>query len=1009
MNDLCAATIGFGFLWLFMMSVSETKYRKPWSYIILGILAAAFCYVTFCNTIFDEYGSVAPQVASGILGFWAGTFALRLFFRGFRSYWTTVWFALIITLYVGAIVFNAISEYFFWNEFGVRYNFIAVDYLVYTNEVVGNIMESYPVLPMSLGIIVVTLLITWYLFRRDLGQADRLIGWRWKAVAGPAYIAAMLLAVWLLHFNTRFQDSDNVYVNELQANGLYKFYDAFVKNELDYEQFYITEPEAKAEEFVHGVYGSTGDNLHAVRSEGPEIRRNIVLITIESMSASFMGHFGNTRQLTPVLDSLYDRSLAFDRVYATGNRTVRGLEAVTLSLPPCPGQSIIKRPNNAGMHSTGALLRDKGYTVKYFYGGNSYFDNMETFFSGNGYEIVDQRQYEPGEITFANIWGVCDEDAYRKVIRTLNEDAGDGKPFFAHVMTVSNHRPFTYPAGKVSIPHDAKSRNGGVMYTDYALGRFFAEASKQPWFANTIFLITADHCASSAGRTEIPLEKYHIPALIYAPGFVEPQHVGGIVSQIDLMPTLLSLLNMSYDSHFYGRSIYDEGYVNRAFIATYQDLGYLEGDVFTILSPVRRFEQYRVVPTEDNPHNLEPMETETPNRSRAPSAITRLRARGTNAECRYLKKGCLRFVRQPFFVCGSRIRSPVCAGYERLSGHRLVPGRAVSLHHHVPVGVERQLVGRIIARAVGKLGIDGRQVNDRTGYGDFVVAELAVTARTHHIVTRSGIRAGTGGLRIVGEPGRAVEKRVGIRTGQHAHRRPGSPLVDILPPGGIHVVGDGIGEIIGKGVLVAPQRRAEAAFDPFETHQAPQVVVRQHSPVVVARNDQRIGLQHRLLFARKDVLVLHDLALDIVVRIARIVGGRTDADHAAVVPQHEPFEIDVDDLPDGMEQVVARIELELDGRLGGLVVEVYRLVDIAEAVGRNNLARGEQRLVDRPRRHGTVVHTRILGPKARLQLPDGNVFQSLRLEIGAGVDPGRPRIQVIAVTACEKQGCGSRQ
>ena len=155
-------------------------------YIILGILAAAFCYVTFCNTIFDEYGSVAPQVASGILGFWAGTFALRLFFRGFRSYWTTVWFALIITLYVGAIVFNAISEYFFWNEFGVRYNFIAVDYLVYTNEVVGNIMESYPVLPMSLGIIVVTLLITWYLFRRDLGQADRLIGWRWKAVAGPA-------------------------------------------------------------------------------------------------------------------------------------------------------------------------------------------------------------------------------------------------------------------------------------------------------------------------------------------------------------------------------------------------------------------------------------------------------------------------------------------------------------------------------------------------------------------------------------------------------------------------------------------------------------------------------------------------------------------------------------------------------------------------------------------------------------------------------------------------------
>ena len=619
-NDLCAATVGFVFLWLFMLSVSRTKYTKPWGWIILALLAAAFCYVAFFNTIFDEYGSVAPRIATCVLGYWAGSFALRLFLpEGFRNHWTTVWFALFVVLYVGAIVFNGISEYFFWNEFGVRYNFIAVDYLVYTNEVVGNIMESYPVVPMTLGIVVVTLLITWYLFRRDLVQAEYLKGWRWKAVVAPAYVAALFAAIGLLNFNTRFQDSGNVYVNELQANGLYKFYDAFVKNSLDYEQFYITRPEAEAEAFVHGVYGSTGDNLHAVSAGGgSEICRNIVLVTIESMSASYMERFGNTESITPVLDSLYRLGMAFDRVYATGNRTVRGLEAVTLSLPPCPGQSIIKRPNNAGMHSTGALLREKGYNVTYFYGGNSYFDNMETFFSGNGYDIVDQKNYSPEEITFANIWGVCDEDAYRKVIRTLGEQSQDGKPFFAHVMTVSNHRPFTYPAGKIRIPNDSKTRAGGVLYTDYALGQFLAEASKQPWFDNTIFLITADHCASSAGRTEIPLHKYHIPALIFAPGFVAPQQIEGIVSQIDLMPTLLSLLDMDYDSHFYGRSIFDPDYVNRAFIATYQDLGYLEGDTFTILSPVRRYEQYRVVPTEENPHNLEPAaQTDTTQLDRA--------------------------------------------------------------------------------------------------------------------------------------------------------------------------------------------------------------------------------------------------------------------------------------------------------------------------------------------------------------------------------------------------------
>ena len=607
-NDWCALTIGFAVLWLFALSIAPGKYARPLGYILFGILSVAWIYVTFFNTIFDEYGSVVPLIASILFGFWAVSFGLRLFLPQIRPGWSRTWLAVLTGLYTGGIILNAVSEWFFWSEFGVRYNFIAVDYLVYTNEVVGNIMESYPVVPLFAGVLLLTVGCTWLLFRREIRRAGEFGTWQWKAAVSPAYLLLTLGCCLLLQFNTRFQQSANTYANELQATGAYKFYDAFMKNELSYPQFYLTLPQKEAEANVHAIYGSTGDNLRHIPGNPDTLRRNIVLITIESMSASFMQHFGYPDAITPHLDSLYKMGIAFEQCFATGNRTVRGLEAVTLSLPPCPGQSIIKRPNNAGMHSTGALLREKGYNVKYFYGGNSYFDNMETFFSGNGYDIVDQRQYAPEEITFANIWGVCDEDAYRKVIRTLNEDAQSGKPFFAHVMTVSNHRPFTYPAGKISIPHDSKSRNGGVMYTDYALGEFFAEASRQPWFDNTIFLVTADHCASSAGRTEIPLNKYHIPALIYAPGFVEPQCVDGIVSQIDLMPTLLSLLNMSYDSHFFGRSIYDKQYVNRAFIATYQDLGYLEGDVFTILSPVRRFEQYRVAPTAENPHNLEPME-----------------------------------------------------------------------------------------------------------------------------------------------------------------------------------------------------------------------------------------------------------------------------------------------------------------------------------------------------------------------------------------------------------------
>ena len=659
LNDLCVATIAFCPLWLYLITVSERKYRRPWGWIAFGVLAAALCYLLFFNTPFHEYGSAAVRVARGILVFWLLSFGLRLFVPRLRPRWTRIWFFLFTTLYVGAILFNGISEYLFWNEFGVRYNFIAVDYLVYTHEVIGNIVESYPVVPILTGLLVVTLLVRQLLFgrserfRRIEEALNRPL---WKLVALPAYLLAVIVALGLLQIDLRLQKSENVYANELQANGLQRLYDAFVKNELDYFRFYLTRPGDEVAAYLQSVYGgggvrrtvrsnrpeagipmentpktgaeepaattpeagipvkrSTGNAQEAgMPAEGaaataPEQPRNIVLITIESMSASYLERFGSEERLTPVLDSLCRSGLSFDRLYATGNRTVRGLEALTLSLPPSPGQSLIKRPGNKRHTSVGEVLAAQGYDVLYFYGGNSYFDNMESFFGGNGYRIVDQKSYRPEEIGFANIWGVSDEDAYRKAIRTLDTLAAGGRPFFAHIMTVSNHRPFTFPAGR--IPEErVHTRKGGVMYSDYALGEFFRAAAREPWFDRTIFLVTADHCASSAGKTELPLDKYHIPAVIFAPGFVQPQTESRIVSQIDLMPTLLDLLGISYEAPFYGRSVFDPAYAERAFVATYQDLGYIERGVLTVLSPVRRVEQYDIRPTAWEPHRTEPRE-----------------------------------------------------------------------------------------------------------------------------------------------------------------------------------------------------------------------------------------------------------------------------------------------------------------------------------------------------------------------------------------------------------------
>ena len=170
-----------------------------------------------------------------------------------------------------------------------------------------------------------------------------------------------------------------------------------------------------------------------------------------------MKAYGNEKNITPFLDSLANKSLLFTNLYAVGNRTVRGLEAVTLSLPPTPGESVVKREDNKNKFSTGSVFINKGYQIKYMYGGDAYFDNMESFFGGNNYEIVDKKTFKPEEISFSNIWGVCDEDMFNKAIKTMNNEANQKKPFFNHIMTVSNHRPFTYPKNKIKI-EDAKSR-----------------------------------------------------------------------------------------------------------------------------------------------------------------------------------------------------------------------------------------------------------------------------------------------------------------------------------------------------------------------------------------------------------------------------------------------------------------------------------------------------------------------------------------------------------------------
>lgn len=598
-NDSLVFVLTCPFLALYFLFLSDSKYQKPYGYIILGLLLLFFLYILLIpNNIFKQYGGSVAEIALTFIGIKILFFSLMLFLPEKRIKIRNILYFITIFLYVMLIIFNAVSEYFFYNEFGLRYNFIAVDYLIYTNEVIGNIMESYPVVPLFLGIFAVAAVFTVYIYRKTKTELLDLPNLKQKLILLISFCVLVGISIVGLNFTTKLK-SENVFEEEIQANGLPKFYWAFTHNELDYFQFYPVMNQQQADNTFLSQYSPPVLNRN-IESGKPELKKNVVLISIESLSADFMEHYGNTQKITPFLDSLADRSLLFTNLYATGNRTVRGLEALTLCIPPTAGESIIKRENNKNKFTTGSVFKSKGYDVKFLYGGYSYFDNMKDFYEGNGYGIVDRNNFKPEEITFANVWGVADEDMAKKAIQTMNAEAKSGKPFFNHWMTVSNHRPFTYPNGKIDIPGDAKSREGGVKYTDYSLRKFFEMAKKQSWYANTVFVIIADHCASSAGDMELPMDKYRIPAMIFSEEFIEPQKFTQTMSQIDVMPTLFGLLNFNYHSKFLGQDVFTKEFQPKAYVATYQDLGFIKDNYLTIISPLKKIKQYTLQQQKNN-------------------------------------------------------------------------------------------------------------------------------------------------------------------------------------------------------------------------------------------------------------------------------------------------------------------------------------------------------------------------------------------------------------------------
>ncbi|MEO6546815.1 MAG: LTA synthase family protein [Ferruginibacter sp.] len=515
--------------------------------------------------------------------------------------WQRIPLFLLIFIITFILVTVAGSEIIFWNEFNVRFNFIAVDYLIYTNEVLGNIRESYN-LPLIIACIVLVTIILLFFMRKKIVSSEQVSMRFFKRTLFFLCFLTVPAAAYFFVNDHLKNISNNNYVNELGGNGVYEFGAAFWNNEIDYHQFYIERDGLanftllrKMLQAPNSTYSSDPLSIERkITSDSPQHKWNVVLISVESLSGDYLSYFGNKENITPYLDSLIPQSLFFSNFYATGTRTVRGLEALSLSIPPTAGQSIVRRPKNEGLFSLGSILKTKGYDVNFIYGGNSFFDNMGYFFSHNDYTVLDKSDIPNRFVHHTTAWGIDDEASFNFALEECDASFKNGKPFFDHIMTISNHRPYTFPDGRISIPSSNQSPEGGVKYTDFAIHQFLTDAAKKPWFNNTVFVIVADHCSHSAGKTDLPVNRYHIPCFIYAPKLIKPKNEQRLTSQIDLAPTLLGLMNISYTSRFMGADIYQMPVSrDRIFISTYQKLGYVKNGSLVILSPQKRISTFK--------------------------------------------------------------------------------------------------------------------------------------------------------------------------------------------------------------------------------------------------------------------------------------------------------------------------------------------------------------------------------------------------------------------------------
>ena len=481
---------------------------------------------------------------------------------------TAGWIALYFGVLGALFCFMEIATFPFMAEFDTRPDRIFIEHMVQAREVFGMILKGYAA-NLALGIagMAITGSAVFLLLRKNLlvtaacPFSKRLflfiivgtllfIGLRSSFSGRPASISTAAF-------------SENHLANQLGISSIYSLAYAAVKLKCTTKNPGGIYGTMKKDEVLRRVMAGNGlrpqdctnpvSPLSHYQKSGFTVEKpmNLVIILEESMGAEYVHCLGGL-PLTPNMDKLAAQGILFKNLYCTGTRTIRGIEAIVAGILPTPAESVLKSGLAGKTFTIAEVLKSRGSTTAFFYGGKSTFDNMRACFRSNGFDtIYDQDDFK--NPVFTGTWGVSDEDLFAKAHEVFKSHGE--KPFFALMLTTSNHDPFEFPDGRIKLYEQPKAtRNNNVKYADFALGKFFEMARKEAYFNNTVFLIIADHSTRLRGQDLIPVEKFHIPGIIIAP-HLKPRFFEKIASQIDMTPTLLDIMGISTELPMIGRPL----------------------------------------------------------------------------------------------------------------------------------------------------------------------------------------------------------------------------------------------------------------------------------------------------------------------------------------------------------------------------------------------------------------------------------------------------------------------